>query len=68
MKTFLATTTINISGREVQINLFNVDGHLEWDPSGKDANIMEVGGFLDQGHTLEGYNQEIHINKYDSND
>lgn len=68
MRRFLATTTINISGREVQIDLFNVNGHLEWHPSGKDADVMQVGGFLDQGHMLEGYNQEIHIYKYDSND
>lgn len=68
MKTLLATTTINISGREVQVDLFNVNGHLEWHPSGKDADIMESGGYLDSGHVLEGYNQEIHIYKYNPDD
>ena len=59
---YLGQTEIMISGLLVEVDLWrNSVGNIHWIPT---AAIFDAGGFLENGHIVEGYNNEIIISKY----
>jgi len=60
---YLGQTEIMISGLLVEVFLWrNSVGNIQWIPANED--IFAPGGFLENGHTVEGYDDEIIISKY----
>ncbi len=60
---YLGQTEIMISGLLVEVFLWrNSVGNIQWIPN--DPAIFDPGGFLENGHTVEGYDDEIIISKY----
>ena len=61
----LAKTEINISNRWVEVELYRTtNGAIEWIPVSEDKNIFNKGEYLEDGTTIDAYNQEISIYKY----
>tara|TARA_R110000803_G_scaffold19562_5_gene51111 strand:- start:1577 stop:1783 length:207 start_codon:yes stop_codon:yes gene_type:complete len=59
----LAVTTIDISGREVEVKIIrNSDGNISVIPT--DFSIFEKGGWLENGHCSEGEDMDIIISKF----
>ena len=60
---YLGETEIMISGLLVEVELWrNSVGNIQWIPI--DLDIFAEGGFLEGGHVVQGYQDEIIISKY----
>jgi hypothetical protein len=60
---YLGETEIMISGLLVEVFLWrNSVGNIQWIPA--DEDIFAEGGFLEGGHVVDGYQDQIIISKY----